>query len=96
MLFPVILYRKHPNGAWPLSGHAGMHKIATAADDAELAALLGDGQGWFVPGQDDAVDETSPPTRAELEQKARELGIPYHHRTGDAKLAVMIEAALAG
>ena len=36
-----------------------------------------------------------PPTRPELEAKANELGIQFHHNTGDKKLGEMIEAKLA-
>ncbi len=97
MLFPVLLYRVHSNGVWPLHGTAKLHKVTTANDAGELAALLGNGQGWFIPGDPhaDDVDETSPPTRAELVHKAKELGLTFHHKTGDAKLAAMIEEALA-
>lgn len=118
MQFPVHLYRSHPNGTWPVAGREGLHKIASVNDADELAAMLANGQGWFVPGDLDALaintslkitysgtiklpstlvaDDTSPPTRAELEQKAAELGIKVHHKTGDAKLAAMIAAALEG
>lgn len=44
------------------------------------------------PG-DEAHDDT-PPTREELEIKAKELGLKYHHKTGDKKLAEMIQQAL--
>lgn len=37
-----------------------------------------------------------PPTRAELEQKATELGIKFDGRTGDKKLGELIAAALKG
>lgn len=39
---------------------------------------------------------TEPPTRAELEQKATELGITFDGRTGNRKLTESIEAAMAG
>jgi hypothetical protein len=98
MQFPVILYRKHDFGVWPLAGHKGLHKIATANDADEMAALLD--KGWFLPGFEyvpvDDVAPDAPVTRAELEQKARELGLTWHHKTGDAKLATMIAEALEG
>lgn len=40
------------------------------------------------------VAEDAPPTRAELEQKAAELGIKFDGRTSDRKLAAVIEEAL--
>jgi hypothetical protein len=97
MQFPVILYRKHPFGVWPVAGVAGLHKIATVNDADELAAMLGNGDGWFLPGFEfEAVPDDAAPTRAELEQKARELGLTWHHKTGDAKLAAMIAEAVGG
>lgn len=41
-------------------------------------------------------DETSPPTREELEQKANELGIKFDGRTTDRKLLEKIEEVLRG
>lgn len=41
------------------------------------------------------ADDNAPPTRAELEAKATELGIEFSPRIGDAKLAERIDAALA-
>lgn len=38
-------------------------------------------------------DETKPPTRAELEQMAESLGLPFDGRTTDKKLAKLIAAA---
>ena len=35
-------------------------------------------------------DDNAPPTRAELEQKATELGLKFDGRTGDTKLGKMI------
>jgi hypothetical protein len=42
------------------------------------------------------VPDDAPPTRAELEQKATELGIKFDGRTTDAKLLTKIEDALKG
>lgn len=42
----------------------------------------------------DAVDDVSPATRDELEQKARELGIGFNARTTDATLALRIAEKL--
>lgn len=40
-------------------------------------------------------DDNAPPTREELEQKAKELGIEFAPNIGDKKLAERIEAKLA-
>jgi len=39
-------------------------------------------------------EEHRPPTRAELEQKATELGIKFDGRTGDKRLLMLINAML--
>ncbi len=43
-----------------------------------------------------ANDESAPPTRAELEEKAGELGIKFDGRTTDRKLLEKIEEVLRG
>ena len=48
-----------------------------------------------VPG-DSPIDELSPPTRDEIESKARELGIRFNKRTSDETLLDRIESALSG
>jgi len=42
------------------------------------------------------MDDLSPPTREEMESKARELGISFNKRTSDDKLLWRIEQALFG
>jgi len=43
-----------------------------------------------------AADDTAPPTRAELEQKAAELGLQFNDKTKDDRLAKMIAKAIGG
>jgi hypothetical protein len=43
----------------------------------------------------DDGDDTKPPTRAELEQKATELGVEFSAKLGDKKLAERIAEKLA-
>lgn len=45
-----------------------------------------------VAAQD--MEDTTPPTRAELEMKATELGIEFNRRTKDAALLAKIESVL--
>lgn len=59
--------------------------------EQEIAAHLKLGWRLNTLEHDDA-----PPTREELEEKARELKIRFDGRTSDAKLAANIEAALNG
>lgn len=49
-----------------------------------------------APPADPADADSAPPTRAELEAKAGELGIEFSPRIGDKKLMERIEAALGG
>jgi len=42
------------------------------------------------------MDDLSPPTREEMESKARELGISFNKRTSDDQLLWRIEQALFG
>ncbi len=48
------------------------------------------------PVQPVEIDDNAPVTRAELEQKANELGIKHDGRTTDKRLSEKIEAALKG
>ena len=64
--------------------------------------------GWFdsideaakgiesKPEEPARAEDDAPPTRAELESKADELGIRYDRRTGDKKLLKLIEEAIGG
>lgn len=69
-------------------------------DEADVEAALAD--GWFrSPAEARAAADAhvlpkdpEPPTRAELEQKATELGIKWDGRWGDKKIADMIAATL--
>jgi len=67
---------------------------ARAAHADQIAAALAATAGSVNTGADDQVDETSPPTRAELEAKATELEIKFTAKTSDKKLADQIAAAL--
>ena len=59
-------------------------------DEAKQAGEEVQGRGQEAEGL------LSPPTRAELEQKARELGLKFDGRTTDKRLGAMIAAALPG
>ncbi len=62
----------------------------------KVVEVVSDAVQAFAEVMDACDDETAPPTRAELEAKAAELGLKYHHKTGDAKLAKLIEDAISG
>src|SRR4051812_26202207 len=98
--FPRMLFKL----GGPHEIHGGMFAYKIVDDEDELASALD--SGWHM-NTDDAraepapvippVDEVpldAPPTRAELERKATELGIGFDGRTKDAKLASRIAARL--
>jgi hypothetical protein len=97
MDFPRLVY-KCP-GQWQC--HGGTYTSAAVENETELKASLA--AGWFasleeaINGESASVedsDDDAPPTRAELEEKARELGIKFDGRTSDKKLLANISAAL--
>lgn len=69
--------------------HTSVADLVKAVKAANAAKLAEQGE---KPAAD---DETAPPTRAELEQKATELGISFSDKLGDKKLAERIAAKLA-
>ena len=101
MEFPTLVYK---NGG-PHQRPGGTFDYKRIVNDDQLAAALAD--GWFLtlveatqPAEVDPTevppDDDAPPTRDELETKARELGLKFDGRTSDKALLSKIEAALAG
>lgn len=80
----------------------GWHASPDAAHEAHVASKL-DGYGSVGnvaadpsnPVVIDPLAEDTPPTRAELEQKAAKLGLKYDGRIGDKKLSALIAEKLA-
>ena len=73
-------------------------KAAFEADEAErIAAALKAAEPAASPvvSKPDLDDDNAPPTRAELEQKATELGVEFSPNIGDKKLAERIAVKLA-
>lgn len=80
--------------------HKVVDSYAEEGEESELDAALAD--SWFSsPAEakagsiDDTGDDTTSPTREELEAKATELGIEFSKRTKDETLLEKIETALA-
>jgi hypothetical protein len=98
MEFPQLVY-KCPG---PYARQGGTYDHAVVNDADEYAAQIG--AGWFntlpeaiegkAPAQEVLADNAAP-TRAELEAKAKELGIVFDGRTSDSKLLAKITEALA-
>jgi hypothetical protein len=103
-LYPRMLYRQ-PGGE---ELHGGRFATLVVANEADEAAALAD--GWSLTSDEakaareaslnaelqaqQAAADVAPPTRAELEQKASELGIKFDGRTSDKKLRDLIAATL--
>jgi hypothetical protein len=95
MEFPKMLYK----AGGPEDIHGGHFSTKVVNDEAEQEAALADGWHLTTPEAAEALapkkEEDQPPTRAELEAKAAELGIDFAKNIGDAKLAAKIAEALA-
>lgn len=96
MEFPRSLF-KSPGDQWVGGGSFAIEHVEDLAQYHAAKKA-----GWFdsVPEALDAwkngtpvAADDAPPTRDELEQKARELGIKFDGRTTDAALLRRIEAA---
>ena len=95
--FPKGLYRQP--GA-DVQTDSGWCAYMVVNDAEQLAAALADGWHDNSPAAAEAAkapvvaDDNAPPTRAELEQKAAELGLKVDGRWSDKKLSDTIAAAL--
>jgi hypothetical protein len=96
--FPTLVYK----GKGPHSRAGGTYDYTAVNDQEELDTKLAD--GWFttLPEAIDAHDkpaavksDDAPATRAELETKAKELGIQFGKKTTDAELSASITKALS-
>ncbi|MGE0349819.1 hypothetical protein [Hydrogenophaga sp.] len=94
MEFPQALFRMPGVEMLDLGGFTTI----LAHDEADREAKFADGfhatQEEARAAYDAALKAADAPSRAELEQKATELGITFDGRTKDAKLAAAIDAAL--
>ena len=89
--FPKALYRVPGHDVVTDSGPCAVRVVADA--DEQKAALA---DGWRLSSPEAHAPQTAseaPPTRAELEQKAAELGIKFDGRWGDKRLAEAIAKA---
>ena len=93
MIFPCHLY-KCPG---PHDRYGIKYRYIGCADEEQFEELTA--QEWHATfeaaaGKDKPVDDVSPPTRAEMEQKAKELGLRGIHLMKDDTLAKKIAEAL--
>jgi len=97
--YPVFVYRK---ALEKREDGSAFDTLLVSDDEGKGQALK---SGWHddvvsaltrtnIDKSVDDVDFDSPPTRAELEGKANELGIKFDGRTTDRKLCLLIAEAL--
>lgn len=110
--YPRMLYRVAPAGPGSEPAHGGHFALLTVEDFDSLSVAINDGWHVTTSEAVDAdarakaaadaaaladiSDENAPPTRAELAQKAAEMGIKVDGRWSDRKLRDVIAAALGG
>ena len=99
MEFPTLVYKD----GGPHQRPGGTFDYKRIVNEGQLAAALAD--GWFltlveatqpaaVDPSEVSPDDDAPPTREELETKARELGLKFDGRTSDKTLAAKIQSTL--
>lgn len=105
--FPDIVYRTpglhraQNGGTFDYLGVNSQDELDAALADGwhrtigeAFAKIEAEGVIAEVTEANDAIDDVSPATRDELEQKAKELGVSFNSRTSDKVLAQRIADAL--
>jgi hypothetical protein len=98
MEFPSMVYKvpgKHvrPYGTYDFAGVNNAEELETKLKEGWFSSLS---EAIDSKNKEEVTeeDDTAPPTRQELEEKATELGIKFDGRFSDKKIAQLIEAAL--
>lgn len=107
--FPTLMYRvpgphKRPHGVtYDIVGAKDQEEFARHLDagwhpslDDALAPQKAAAVIEKAEDLEAAIDEISPPTRDELETKAKELGVSFNARTKDEVLLARISEKLGG
>lgn len=99
--FPKMLYRYPSIGEGAQALQDGLYDTRIVGSKAEGDEALA--AGWHEtppearnPGESAPKTDEAPPTRAELEAKAAEIGLAFDGRIGDKKLLAMIAEKLKG
>lgn len=87
-----ILMPKHRKGKKPAPK---ARKPSKPIDGINHRLLAQQAEAQQTTEASDQADDDSAPTRAELEAKAKELGIRFDGRTGDKKLGQLIQDRLS-
>jgi hypothetical protein len=106
MEFPTFVYK--PKGPGKFKGKR--YSYRAVEDEAERQLMLR--EGWMATREEacgfappapvvesvvaELVEEDAPPTRDELEQMAKELGVKFDGRTSDKKLLALIGEKVEG
>jgi len=106
MEFPTFVYK--PKG--PGKFKRKRYSYRAVEDEAERQLMLR--EGWMATREEacgfapaapvvesvvaEVVEEDAPPTRDELEQMAKELGVKFDGRTSDKKLLALIGEKVEG
>lgn len=101
MEFPTLVYKdggphQRPGGTFDYKRIVSEDQLAAALADGWFLTLVEATQPAAIDQSEVPPDDDAPPTRDELETKARELGLKFDGRTGDKALLAKIEAAIAG
>lgn len=99
MIFPTLVYKSPGNHRFR---NGKTYRYISVANEDALNRAISD--GWNLSKEDaingkpaelpDEVIDNAPPTREEMEAKARELGVKFDGRTSDRKLLLLITTAL--
>lgn len=95
MTFPTLVYKTPGNHRFR---NGKTYRYISVANEDELNRAIAD--GW-VKSKEDAIYgikeepvSDAPPTREEMETKAKQLGLKFDGRTSDKKLLTIITEAL--
>ena len=107
MLFPTFVYKP---GSGPGLYKRKRYQYRAVEDEAERQLMLK--EGWLATRDEacgfaapkvvevkevvEVVEDDAPPTRAELEQMAKDLDIKFDGRTSDKKLIALIGEKVEG
>ena len=99
MEFPTLVYKdggphQRPGGTFDYKRIVNKDQLAAALADGWFLTLVEATKPAAIDPSEVSPDDDAPPTREELETKARELGIKFDGRTSDKALAAKIQSKL--
>ena len=99
MEFPTLVYKdggphQRPGGTFDYKRIVNEDQLAAALANGWFLTLVEATQPAAIDPSEVLPDDDAPPTREELETKARELGLKFDGRTSDKALAAKIQSTL--